>query len=461
MEGGGFLTKHHWDENEAILHSLQEDILVTDPSGTILKVSELTGSIYGLPSGELLGRTVYDLEREGIFHPCVTPLVVQKKGKVTLIQTTKNGKKLLITGIPVFDPEGELVRIVSYSHDVTELAEMQKYLDKMKDEMERVKSELEILRQQQVQVDGLIANSAKMKQVIGTALQVAEVDVNVLLLGESGVGKSSIAHWIHQKSPRHKGPFIEVNCGAIAESLFEAELFGYEAGSFTGASRKGKIGLVELADGGTLFLDEVGELTPAQQVKVLKLIQEKQFYRVGGTQARKVDFRLIAATNRNLEKAVAEGAFREDLYFRLNVVPVEVPPLRERKEDMIPLMRHFLSRFNEKYDRRRQLDEDVIHHLLIQEWKGNVRELVNLIERLVVTSSSEMITIDNLPSPYLRSSFRENGWQNQPLKAVLAQVEKEMLIQAKQRCRTTLEMAEVLGISQPSVVRKLKKYKIR
>ncbi|WP_226671783.1 sigma-54 interaction domain-containing protein [Rossellomorea aquimaris] len=456
-------TKKVWNENEAILHSLQDDILVTNTDGIILKVSEATGGIYNVKSEDMVGKSVYDLEKEGIFTPLLTPLVLKEKKKITLVQTSKEGKKLLVTGIPVFHEDGELVRVVSYSHDVTELLNMKKYLTDMEDEMERVKSELEILRSRHYYSDGIIATSDEMKRVLQVALQVADVDVNVLLLGESGVGKSHIAKFIHNKSQRKKGPFIEVNCGAIPESLFEAEFFGYEPGSFTGADRKGKVGLAELAEGGTLFLDEIGELSQSNQVKILKFIQEKQFYRVGGTKQRKVDFRVLAATNRDLEVAIEKREFRQDLFFRLNVVPITIPPLRERTSDIITLIDYFVNYFSEKYHRQRTVDEAVVHQLLIQEWKGNVRELMNVIERLIVTSSKQLIEMENLPGQYIQQSGHLSGFaqEGQSLTAILEAVEEQVLKKARDKHKTTTQMAQSLGISQPSVVRKLKKYKIK
>ncbi|MCK6258160.1 sigma 54-interacting transcriptional regulator [Fictibacillus sp. KIGAM418] len=456
------MTSQPWNENEAILHSLQDDILVTNLDGTILKVSEATGKVYGVSSESLLGKSVYDLAAKGMFTPIATPMVLKEKKKITFVQTTNTGKKLLVTGIPVLDENGKIYRVVSYSHDVTELLELKKFLQTMEGEMERVKSELDLLRSRQLYDSGIIANSTEMKNVITTSLQVAEVDVNVLLLGESGVGKSLIAKFIHNKGSRKKGPFIEVNCGAIPENLFEAEFFGYEAGAFTGANRKGKLGLAELADGGTLFLDEIGELPLAHQVKVLKCIQEKQFYRVGGTKPISVDFRLISATNKDLLKAIQERTFREDLYFRLNVVPLTIPPIRKRPEDIIPLIHYVLDVFQEKYKREKRLDEAVLHHFLQYDWKGNVRELINLIERLVVISPSTLITTEHLPD-YIKASYSIPAPPSnllKPLKDVLEDVEKQMLQRARRDYKTTVQMAEALGISQPSVVRKMQKYDI-
>ncbi|MBY6038047.1 sigma 54-interacting transcriptional regulator [Fictibacillus nanhaiensis] len=451
-----------WNENEQILHSLKDDILVTNIEGIILKVSEVTGKIYGVDSESLVGKSVYDLEAQGLFTPILTPMVVKEKKKITFIQKTHTGKKLLVTGIPVMNEKGELYRVVSYSHDITELVEYKTFLNTMEEEMERVKSELDLLRSKQLRAAGMIANSNEMKKVISTALQLSEVDVNALLLGESGVGKSLLAKFIHNKSQRNNGPFIEVNCGAIPDSLFEAELFGYESGAFTGANQKGKIGLVELSDGGTLFLDEIGELPLQHQVKVLKVIQEKQFYRVGGTRPIKVDFRLISATNKDLKKAIQDKLFREDLYFRLNVVPITIPPLRDRTEDILPLINLLLNQFETKYKREKQLDEAVIHHLLHYEWKGNVRELINIMERLVVLSPSTLISVEQLPDNIIDSVSPTTKHMNEDhsLKEQLNEKEKQILQNARKKYKTTVRMAVALGISQPSIVRKMKKYKI-
>jgi PAS domain S-box-containing protein len=455
-------TTNGWNENEQILHSLKDDILVTNVDGIILKVSEVTGKIYGVDSDSLIGKSVYDLEAQGLFTPILTPMVVKENKKITFVQTTNKGKKLLVTGIPVYNEHGELYRVVSYSHDITELAEYKDFLITMEEEMHRVKTELDLLRSKQLHDAGIIANSEDMKKVVSTAIQLSEVVVNALILGESGVGKSLLARFIHNKSYRAKGPFIEVNCGAIPDSLFEAELFGYEPGAFTGAHQKGKVGLIELSNGGTLFLDEIGELPLSHQVKVLKVIQEKQFYRVGGTKPIQADFRLISATNKDLKKAIQEKQFREDLYFRLNVVPVTIPPLRSRTEDIVPLIHMLLEQFEKKYNRSKKLDEAVIHHLLHYEWRGNVRELINIMERLVVLSPSTLITVEQLPD-HVKEEMSPSSTsldEARTLKEVMDETERQVLLNARKKYKTTVRMAEALGTSQPSIVRKMKKYQI-
>ncbi|MFB5663388.1 sigma-54 interaction domain-containing protein [Alteribacillus sp. HJP-4] len=449
-------------ESEAILQSIKDDILVTDTDGIITQVTDAMKELYGVEGENLVGKSVYDLEKAGLFTPIVTPLVKESSERITIIQTTKEDKKFLVTGVPVFDENGQLWRVATYSHDVTELVNMKEYLAQMEGEMERVLHELNHLRSQYQYEHGFVARSSGMKRCLNMAKQVAEVDVNVLLLGESGVGKTQIAKMIHQESPRSKGPFIEVNCGAIPESLFEAELFGYEGGAFTGAHKQGKVGLAELAEGGTLFLDEIGELSLNNQVKVLKFIQEKQFYRVGGRKAKKVDFRLLSATNQELEELVEKKQFREDLFFRLNVVPIKIPPLRERTSDIIPLIEHFVKDFSKKHNREIKLDKGTLRLLTDLEWKGNVRELMNVMERLIVTSPSKLITADQITSYCSAGQSGSNKYSFKgSLKETLASVEEDLVREASHTFRTTTEMAEWLGISQPSVVRKLQRYKIK
>ncbi|SFE87279.1 sigma-54 interaction domain-containing protein [Alteribacillus iranensis] len=449
------------DESERILESLQDDLLVTDVSGTITKVTHTMKKLYGVENDELVGQSVYDLEKAGIFKPAVTPMVKKNKKRTTIIQTTNDNKKLLVTGIPVFDDNGDLWRIATYSHDVTELVNIKDYLSEMEEEMERVLYELNRLRGQYLQEYGFIARSSTMKRCLEMARQVADVDVNVLLLGESGVGKTQIAKMVHKESPRKDGPFIEVNCGAIPETLFESEFFGYAGGTFTGSNKNGKVGLAELAEGGTLFLDEVGELSLNNQVKVLKFIQEKEFYPVGGRKSKKVDFRLISATNRPLEKLVQEDKFREDLFFRLNVVPITIPPLRERTPDIIPLIEHFVQEFSEKYEREIQLEKGAMKLLSEHDWRGNVRELMNVIERLIVTTPSNVLKPEDIWMPNKSTDQQDKFSFQGSLPETLASVEEKIIKEAASQCRTTTEMAEWLGISQPSVVRKLKKYNIK
>ncbi|MGB9826822.1 MAG: sigma-54 interaction domain-containing protein, partial [Desulfofundulus sp.] len=319
------------------------------------------------------------------------------------------------------------------------------------------------LRQEKLENTEIIAVSPQMKQVLDLVDRVAQVDSTILITGESGVGKGVIASRIHKLSKRDKGPFITINCGAIPENLLESELFGYEPGAFTGARREGKKGLIEMGDGGTVFLDEVADLPLNLQVKLLQVIQEKRLMRVGGNQQIGVNVRFIAATNRDIQKMVREGLFREDLYYRLNVVPVTIPPLRYRKEDIVPLIEHFVNKFNLKYDMNKHFSPEAMDRLLTYHWPGNVRELENLVERLMVTTDINVIEPVHIPDYIINSSGELPGKVYVlgicPLKQAVDEVERQLIMLASQRCKTTYEMASALQVNQSTIVRKIQKYR--
>ena len=308
----------------------------------------------------------------------------------------------------------------------------------------------------------LIAHSKEMKNIMDTIKTLSQVNSTVLVTGESGTGKEVIVNQIHQASSRRKKPFIKINCGAIPAALFESELFGYEEGAFTGARRKGKAGFFELANGGTLFLDEIGELDLALQVKLLRVIQEGEVTRIGGTRTIHVDVRIIAATNRDLWQQVQEGTFRQDLFYRLNVINIEVPPLRSRREDIIPLAVRFLENFNKKYDKKKEISAELGKLFLEMEWPGNIRELENLIESMVVLTQGTVMEPKDLPIRYKNSFGNESVAQVSvtgilPLKEAVALTEKQLLENAREKYVTTREMAKVLQVNQSTVSRKLEK----
>lgn len=275
-----------------------------------------------------------------------------------------------------------------------------------------------------------------------------------------------LAKYLHQTGSRYEEAFVEINCGAIPENLMESELFGYEAGAFTGAGKSGKAGLIEIADKGTLFLDEISELPLNLQVKLLKVLQDKCFMRVGGTKPIYSDFRLISASNRNLRQAVERGTFREDLFYRINVINLEIPPLRNRQEDLIQLIARFMEQYNIRYQENKKLSPQVYKCLLNYRWPGNVRELENIIERIIITSNGNEITEDALPEYLLKSmgdrepeSFQEELVSFEPaLSDSVHNLEKEQIIRAYQKHGTTAGVARELGISQPTAYRKVKKY---
>jgi TyrR family helix-turn-helix protein len=297
------------------------------------------------------------------------------------------------------------------------------------------------------------------------ALRLSQVESTILVEGESGVGKEVFAEMVHNSGPRKDHPFIKINCGAIPDQLLESELFGYVSGAFTGARKQGKAGLLEAANGGSLFLDEIGEMPLRLQVKLLRVLQEKNITRVGDSVPIKVNVRVMAATNRNLAAMVQAGQFRKDLFYRLNVVPVRIPPLRERKEDILVLAYRFLDSCNKRYRFSKQIDREVLNCLLEYEWPGNVRELENMVEQMVVVTQGELITLDDLPKPLKRGLTCAQisplpAMEDKSLKEIMEEVERSALLYAYRKHKTTRRMALNLGIHQSTVVRKMNQYGI-
>ena len=423
--------------HEEIIDTYDEDIIVTTREGRIIKVSLLSGEPYGVAPEELLGKSVYELEAEGIFSPAITPLVLEKKKKVVLRQNTPSGRKVLITGIPLFNDKGEVEFVVSYSYDMSQLMVMKEYLGNLESEMSKVKGELTHLRNQQLQIEGCVMETPSSSRALQTAIKMAQLEVPVVIQGEPGTGKTALAKFIHSQSNRRDAAFIEVNCGAIPESVFDI--------SFTGL--KGD-GYLPLAAGGTLVLNELDQLSAASQAALFKILKQPHQARV------------IASSSALIEGAVTAGKFREDLFYLLHLAVIELKPLRERPDDLDQAISYFLDSLNQIYDQQKAVSDDLHFHLLQLPWKGNFRELRNVLERSFIESESALITLDDLPLSYQPDSDERIGFEldGQTLPHILESVEKKVLLNAQKRYRTTTEMANVLGISQPSVVRKLKKY---
>jgi len=335
----------------------------------------------------------------------------------------------------------------------------------------RLKKEVEWLRaqyQEKFRSGGMIGVSQKMKEVLGLAEKVAQgSETTVLIEGETGTGKELLAEYIHFLSPRSSFPFIPINCGAIPKDLFESELFGYEKGAFTGALEKGKMGKVEAAEKGSLFLDEVGELSPSAQVKVLRVLEEKEYFKVGGVDKKKADVRIIAATNKDLESEIKKGNFRDDLYFRLNVVKIEIPPLRERKEDILPLFRFFIERFNEQFKKRFiQISKEAEESILSYPWIGNIRELRNTVERIVLLEKGDTVLGIHLSFLPKETEHPEEGVPFKPhlpsQGIILDEVEKHYILEAlKIKKGNKLQAAKMLGISRSTLLYRMQKHGIK
>jgi len=449
-------------ELEDTFNSSYDEIYVIDGSGVTKRINKAGETNYGVPVENLLGKNVTDLEREGYYNPSVSRMVFQEKKRVTITQKTISGKHLIATGNPIFNENGEIIRIVVNSRDISELLNLRKQLEDTEQLVESYRRQLIKLSEEKARSFELIAQSPQMKRVLEMVDKVAQVDSTVLIMGESGVGKGVVALRLHKLSKRSNGPYITINCGAIPEHLLESELFGYEGGAFTGACKEGKKGLLELASGGTVFLDEITELPLSLQVKLLQVIQDKKLIRVGGSKYIDVDIRFVAATNRDIQRMVAEGLFREDLYYRLNVIPIIIPPLRYRQEDIPVLIEYFLDKLNSKYDKNKRFSMEAIDVLRNYNWPGNVRELENLVERLLVTKEGIEIAVGHLPEYIFegKSRFPNRVYVLEicPLKEAVEELERQLVTIAYTRLKNTYKVAEALAINQSTVVRKIQKY---
>lgn len=450
-------------ELQDIIDAVHDGIYVTDGQGITTRINKSFTRMTGIKEEEVIGRHMQELKDEGYCSESVTLLVLKRKQPVSIMQTIKGGKRLLITGTPIFDDEGKISRVVTNSRDITELINLKAKLEQSEQLTEQYKQELEHLRSQQRGRCGIIAQSKEMKQLVEIVHRASEVDATVLILGETGVGKEVVAREIHRNSTRKRGPFIKVNCAAIPESLLESELFGYEKGAFTGAQKQGKPGMFEIANSGTILLDEIGEMPIKLQAKLLRVVQEKEVTRIGGTHSRALDVRIIAATNQDLEELIKKGLFREDLYYRLNVLPIKIPPLRSRKTDIPLLVHHFLKVFNKKYSKNICLDPSALQILNDYHWPGNVRQLENLIERLVVISKDNVITHNHLyqlmemESGEIPPHFSKIELS---LNEAVSLVEKQLIAAALTTYGSTRKAARALRVSQPTLIRKAKKYGI-
>ena len=452
-------------EHDAIIDSSSDGLFVCDGSGRILRVNPASARINNATPEQLEGRDYLDVAAQGlVLLPSATLEAIRTKKQVSLLQETRNGRKLISTAIPVFDDRQRLIRVVVSERDITELERLKRDLEDQQEIGAHFRRQISQLQQQQTGGRPVIAESPSMAATLKQAQRLSQVDSTVLLLGESGVGKGLIAELIHAGSHRAQQPMIKLNCGAIPESLIEAELFGYEKGAFTGAVAN-KPGHLELAHRGTVFLDEIAELPSAAQVKLLRFLEDGVLTRLGSTRQRQVDVRMIAATNRDLTVQIDAGLFREDLYYRLSVIPIQIPPLRQRRECLVPLLNSSLQFFSERNGVRRQLSAAALDALCAYPWPGNVRELMNLCERLVVMSDGPLIDVSHLPA-VIMSSQGSGGeavasWPPQmSMSQILASVEREVLYLAHKRYGRQCAVAEHLGMSQPTVARKLRYYGI-
>lgn len=428
---------------QSIIEHLPFSLYVTDAIGNPILANENFIKTTGMSREEVLSTNVLAMVESRIYSPAVTPIVIHEKRTISINQQLKNDGHTVVTGIPIFNNEGNLSMVVTVSQHIEQVKPY------------AIKHELNHSN------EGIIYKSEQMKEIMEIAHQVANVNSTVLITGESGVGKDVVSNFIHMESERAEKPFIHLNCGAIPEQLLESELFGYEPGTFTGGNKQGKKGHIEAANEGTLFLDEIGEMSISLQVKLLQVIQNKQITRMGSTTPIDIDIRIIAATNRDLQEDIKRGLFRLDLYYRLNVIPLYIPPLRERREDVLPLAHYFLEEYNKKNNKQFQITFEIEQILKNSNWPGNIRELENFIERLVVIERHEQKKLATPQDSQINDDFGKQSIEvNEiiPLKEAVELVEKQLIEKTANIDKNSYEIARLLKISQSSAHRKMQKY---
>ena len=451
-------ASHSLRELDSVLEFIHDGIWVIDGQGVTRRINRAMERIAGIRACEVVGRHVSEPLREGRFKTCVTLRALETRHTVTLFDDYSNGKRCLNTSTPIFDADGKVWRVIAAIRDITELENLQTKLSNL--EVEALAYRLRAQGLEGETASGLLGQSLLVQRVRQDIAKAAQSEAMTLILGETGTGKSLAAKLIHDMSARAEKPFVAVNCGAIPPALMESEIFGYEGGAFTGAARGGKRGMLELAQGGTLLLDEVGELSLPMQAKLLHVLDGQPIYRVGGTQPITADARIIAATNKPLDRMVAEGRFREDLFYRLRVLCVEMPPLRERRDDILLLAWHFLRKIGQETGATKRLDPRTEQIFLAYGWPGNVRELQSVIQSLLTLCERQNILPGDLPS-YMREAAEElpePAVPRESLTSAVERLERDMLSAALAETGSTYKAARRLGISQSSVVRKARKY---
>lgn len=442
---------------KAIIECIDDGIWITDGSGTCLEINR---QALGCQKREdIIGKTMKELVGEGVYDSSVTLKVLDTKKKETLVQHEET--EILTTGIPYIEDD-EIKLVVCCERELKELDIMKKQLRINEEKLDLYKSEIAYLRSVLAKEVDLVIESKAMKNVVEMAATAAKYGSRVLIEGETGVGKEVIARIIYKNSSRKNGPFIAVNCGAIPENLLESEMFGYEKGAFTGANQQGKKGYFEMANGGVLFLDEIGDVSLSFQVKLLRALQENEIMRVGGSESIPVDVQIIAATNKDLKEMVKNGEFRADLFYRLNIFPIDVPPLRERRKDVVPLVYSFADSFNSKYGTEKEFSLSSLDVLQRYDWPGNVRELQNLVERLILTVRDDVVNDEHVRRMLL-DDLQDEGADEAglTLKEATEHLEERLIKKYMDEYGNPSDVEKVLGISRATLNRKIMKYGLR
>ncbi len=444
---------------DVIIESSFDGIYITDGDANTIMVNKAYETITGLKKEEVLNRNMKDMVATKIISESGSLRVLNEKKSVTLFQEFKTGKKALITSSPVFNDNKEIIMVVTNVRDITEIYKLKEEIQRKEAETKKLNATLRLIGSNNQIYSNIIAVDDNTLRVIDLSLKVSKLDTTVILLGETGVGKEVFAEYIYKNSLRKNAPFIKINCGAIPENLIESELFGYEKGAFSGAKKEGKIGFFEAADKGTIFLDEIGELPLNMQVKLLRVLQEQEIERIGSTRPIKIDVRIIAATNRNLFEMIEKRAFRLDLYYRLMIFPITIPPLRERPLDILPLAELFLDNANKKYRLNKSFSHEALELLESYSWPGNIRELKNIVERAIIISNEDIIG-SNLLAINNSNDIHEglDSGSTINLKDIIEKIELDYINRAYHKYNNVRDAAASLGLSPATFVRKRQQY---
>ena len=446
-----------------LLNAINVGIFIADGNGKTLIVNNESCRTGGMLREEMENKNVKELVEIGLMEESIT-LKALNSGKVEgMMQGQGDGSLIYSTAIPIYK-NGNIEYVITTERDDTELQILKDVLQEKDKIADKYMKEIEYLKGERLKTGDIIAEDEQSKEIIDRTINVAKHDTTILLQGESGTGKEVYANLIFKNSSRSEKPFIKVNCAAIPENLLESELFGYERGAFTGAEKNGKIGFFELANGGTLLLDEIGDMPMNLQPKLLRALQEKEIFRVGGTKPIPIDIRLIASTNVPLQDAVMNGTFREDLFYRINVMPIEILPLRKRKGDIKALALHFLDELNNKYKTEKVITETAVRKLENYQWPGNVRELRNIIERSVISFSGQEINqfqIEKILYPNSKNGIDINGEKTVGLEELLDNYERQIISEYLEKYKSATKVAEALMMNRTTLFRRIQKYDLK
>lgn len=464
------VTKNINEVFKLIVESSFDGIYLTDGSANTIFLNKSYEKITGIDKKFLIGKNMKTLVKNGIFNESASLLAIKERKKITINQKLKSGKNIFVTSTPVFDENDNIIYVVTNVRDMQELEKLEKELLKARELTEKYKQEIEKIKRD-IYNENFITNNIKMEKILHLIENSSKFDTSILLQGETGTGKTFLAKMIHELSNRNKNEFFEINCSSLPEGLVESELFGYEKGAFTGALSSGKKGVFELANNSTLFLDEISELSLETQAKLLKVLETGKFMRIGGEKFITTNIRLVSASNANIEELIQKGKFRKDLFYRINVINITIPPIRERREDIFPLMMKFLKFYNQKYNLDKRISEEVYELLKTYNWPGNIREIRNLIEHLVVVSKEDEISVENLPN-YIANEFIKKIeidkmellctccfqiYTRMGLKEATEQFQKDVINFLIEKGNSKSKVAKLLNVNPSTITRKFQK----